>query len=77
MTRYMTRFILWLLVLSLAAPAAAAAPQTQNLLTDQPPSVVVGPGDTLARLGLRFRLKPEDLARANGLSGPEAGYSPP
>ena len=71
MNQFMTRFILWLLVLGLAAPAYAG-PNTQALLADQPPNVVVGPGDTLARLGVRFRLKPEDLARANGLSGPEA-----
>jgi len=65
----MPRFILWLLVLGLAAPVYAG--RNSKRAYREPATVVVGPGDTLARLGVRFRLKPEDLP-ANWLSGPEA-----
>jgi LysM repeat protein len=73
----MTRPILWLLlVLGLAAPVFAGPdPNGAVFLAGQPPNVVVGPGDTLSRLGLRFRLDPAVLARANGLSGPQAALN--
>ena len=81
----MARSILWLLlILGLAAPAEGAGPgPAQAALlpvrvfasrppAGAPPTIVVGPGDTLPRLGVRFRLSPLLLARANGLPGPNA-----
>lgn len=57
-----------------ASPADNATPIPVALAGDIS-QVVVTPGDTLARLGLRFRIGAGDLARANGLAGPNAALS--
>ena len=63
-----------------AAPAGAAlgaqgptsAPTPVPVAAAHPGSVVVGPGDTLSRLAVRFHTPAEAIARANGLAGPLA-----
>jgi LysM repeat protein len=61
------------------APVAAGAPRAAGdargaaLLVTQ---YVVQPGETLAKIAVRFRLFPARLARANGLPGPDAPVRP-